>query len=501
MSRYRPPRCGKWPLTELPCWLIVAVAAGMTLAVFVLDLQFRVGIAAGVPYIAVVLVTSWGNSRLVHYAATLVVSLMTIIGFFIPDPGGDAFWIGVENRIIALCSIWVTALLADLAARQTTQLREREARLRAVLDAAVNAIMSFDAQGAIRSWNHAAKGMFGLTDAQLAKQTISQLMPELPFDPQGAEFVGGSGLSTPKVICREHATEAVRGDGHRFPVEMSVTWLELAEGPHFVVLVHDITQRQQFQQRLLQSERLAAIGQAMAGLAHESRNALQRSQACIELLADSADCDDETHGLLADIQQAQDELHYLYEEVREYAAPCRISPEPTALAELIHDAWQLITVPRSGRKAELRLSGATSNATALVDPFAMRQLFRNLFENALAAAGDFALVEVELTAGAGSGHDELEIRVRDNGPGISTAVLERIFEPFFTTKTRGTGLGLAICRRIVNAHGGEIQAAGREARGAEFTIRLPEGFDAKDTTDCSRRRRTADASILSESPA
>jgi signal transduction histidine kinase len=102
----------------------------------------------------------------------------------------------------------------------------------------------------------------------------------------------------------------------------------------------------------------------------------------------------------------------------------------------------------------------------------MKRVFANLIENALAAGSDPVRVEVRCGPTSLAGRDAIAVSVRDNGPGFAPGQWRRLFEPFFTTKTHGTGLGLAICRRIVEAHGGRIEAS-PHGPGAEITITLP----------------------------
>ena len=102
----------------------------------------------------------------------------------------------------------------------------------------------------------------------------------------------------------------------------------------------------------------------------------------------------------------------------------------------------------------------------------MGQVFRNIFENSLAACGATAEIEVRCSGGEIDGRPALRVSVCDNGAGLTAEQRARIFEPFYTTKTKGTGLGMAICRRIVEAHGGRI-AVGEQCPGTEIVITLP----------------------------
>jgi signal transduction histidine kinase len=234
----------------------------------------------------------------------------------------------------------------------------------------------------------------------------------------------------------------------------------------------DITERKRTQERALQTERLAGIGQMVTGLAHESGNALARSQACLEMLALEVQDRPDALDLVTRVQKAQDHLQQLYEEVRGYAAPLKLEREPWSLAFVWRQAWASLALKRQGRDAALAEQTGRLDLCCAVDHFRLEQVFRNILENALAACPDPVRVEVACSEVRLAGRPALRVAVRDNGPGLGQEQRRRIFEPFYTTKTKGTGLGMAIAKRIVDAHGGEI-AAGTAAPGAEIVITLP----------------------------
>lgn len=237
---------------------------------------------------------------------------------------------------------------------------------------------------------------------------------------------------------------------------------------------HDITELRRAQEKLVQNERLSAIGQMVAGLAHESRNALQRSQSCLELLQRRVQDMPKALELIGRIQDAQDHLHHLYEEVRNYAAPIKLDLRPSSLREVWRKAWEHLEPSRRGRDVALSEDVAVDDQCT-IDRYRIEQVFRNLFENALAACPDPVRIEIsakELETDAGRC---LSLIVQDNGPGLTSEQMERIFEPFFTTKTRGTGLGMAIVRRIVEAHGGTVRVGRSDQQGARIVVEIPRG--------------------------
>jgi signal transduction histidine kinase len=229
----------------------------------------------------------------------------------------------------------------------------------------------------------------------------------------------------------------------------------------------------QAQERLLQSERLAAIGQMMTGLAHESGNALARSRACLEMLQWEVEDRPEALDLIARIQKAQDHLQQLYEEVRNYATPLKLEREPWNLAAVWRQAWANLALLREGRDAALAEEAAGLDLECPVDPFRLEQVFRNIFENSLAACPDPVRLTVRCTAADLDGHEAVQVSVQDNGPGLTPEHRQRIFDPFFTTKTKGTGLGMAIAKRVVETHGGRIAVGPAAGGGAEILITLP----------------------------
>jgi PAS domain S-box-containing protein len=269
------------------------------------------------------------------------------------------------------------------------------------------------------------------------------------------------------VRCRDGSHRWILWNAQRLP--------DYEGGAAVLQVGQDITALKRAQEGTLQAERLAAIGQMMAGLAHESGNALARSQACLEMLSLEVEDRPEALNLVGRIQKAQNHLQQLYGEVRNYAAPLKLERETLSVRNTWRQAWANLADHRRGRQATLHEQVEGVDLICLIDPFRLEQVFRNILENSLAACTD----PVEITVGCSSttleGQPALGIAVRDNGPGLNAEQRQRIFEPFFTTKTKGTGLGMAIAQRIIEAHGGQIAIGTDAGRGAEIVITLPRG--------------------------
>jgi signal transduction histidine kinase len=233
------------------------------------------------------------------------------------------------------------------------------------------------------------------------------------------------------------------------------------------------TELRDAQTKALQAERLAAIGQMVAGLAHESRNALQRIQAGLTRLDLRLQEQPEALSLVNNIQKAQDDLHRLFEEVREYAAPIRLEPRPSNLDQVWREAWAELEPAREGREAELWEEGGGVDLHCVASPFHLKRVFLNLFHNALTAAGGPVRIVMRCSEAEVEGRAGIRVSVCDNGPGFARVERQKAFEPFFTTKVKGTGLGLPVSRRIVEAHGGKIDVGTDGGPGAEIVVTLP----------------------------
>lgn len=236
----------------------------------------------------------------------------------------------------------------------------------------------------------------------------------------------------------------------------------------------DVTERKLSHARELQRERLAAIGETMAGLVHESRNALQRSKACLEMLALEVEDRPEALNLVTRVQHAQDYLQQLYEEVREYAAPINLRREPCDLAHLWRDIWDDLAHIREAKQLARREELNVANLISNIDRFAIGQVFRNILENAVSVSPLKAEICIRCCETRFHNRPAISVAFCDQGPGLTAGQRKRIFEPFFTTKTKGTGLGMAIAQRIVESHGGLISLGPPDHAGAEIIVILPQ---------------------------
>ncbi|MEO1999678.1 MAG: PAS domain S-box protein [Planctomycetaceae bacterium] len=361
--------------------------------------------------------------------------------------------------------------------------RDDEARLRAILDTAVDGIITIDEYGTIEAFNRSAECIFGYSAEDVIGKNVSILMPSPERESHDRYLRAYMAGGPAKIIGIGREVIGLRKGDIPFPMDLAVSEFWHSGRRLFTGIVRDISERKQTEERLLRTERLAAIGEAMAGLVHESRNALQRSQAGLEMLARRVDDRPDAQEMIQRVQHAHDDLNQLYEDVREYAAPIRLELEWCDLSVILRNAWSDLQVARRDRATDFRelwtcdgqpTTRCDLDLTCRVDAFIIRQVFRNVLENCLTACCDVSeiKIEIEYHVAAGGSWPGVVVFIRDNGTGLNPEVIQKMFDAFYTTRTRGTGLGLAIARRFLEAHKGEIDAMMRR-EGAEIVIKLP----------------------------
>jgi PAS domain S-box-containing protein len=338
-----------------------------------------------------------------------------------------------------------------------------EEQYRSLFESTQDALIVLDEDRRIVSVNPAACSIFRSTCDDLLGQSLGFLALKDNHDTRPARWDDffKTGKDRGEYSGR-------RSDGTFVDVEYrSVS--NFSPGRHLISL-RDVSDRKRAEERARQSSRLAAIGETMAALVHESRNALQRSKANLEMLSLEIEDRPEAQKLVQRVEKAQEDLHTLFEEVRQWAAPLNLRREPCNLRQLWREVWTNVVHTQSVKKLRLD-ENSPDVVTVSVDRFAMAQVFRNIFENAVEVSPPGDAIEIECYEHSNGSGNAVVITIADRGPGLSAEQQQRIFEPFFTTKAKGTGLGMAIASRIVQSHGGSIAAS--SSGGARIEITLP----------------------------
>jgi signal transduction histidine kinase len=245
----------------------------------------------------------------------------------------------------------------------------------------------------------------------------------------------------------------------------------------------DLTRVEQLEERERLRDRLAALGEMAAAIAHEVKNPLAGIEVMAGLLKRQLAGNEDALSILNDIITEAKMANAIVIEVLDFVRPIRLQVEHITLTAVIRDAISMAEshVPR--RAIEVSVSLPEDLPSIQGDPHQLRQIFTNLLTNAFEAMdgrGQVTISATQLTAeeeiAVGSGVKAVpmvQVEVSDNGPGVTPDVMDKMFSPFFTTKPQGSGLGLAIVRKIVDAHDGRIDVSARPDGGVRFRVTLP----------------------------
>jgi two-component system sensor histidine kinase PilS (NtrC family) len=391
------------------------------------------------------------------------------------DPGYALFQVFVHTIAFLLVALLGSHLAERLkqAGReleeQRTDLRDLQTLHRDIIANIPSGIVTIDLEGRIVSLNAGAEKILGVGAADV----LNRRWQDAPL--RGATRLDAV-FSDPGPVAEawSQEVEVRRPDGTVIPVEVSLAPLRSSDGALIGVVgvVQDLTERRQAEARLRRADRLAAVGQLAAGLAHEVRNPLAAISGSIQLLKEEGAS---TRAELLDIILGEAErLKLVTGQFLEFARPTLTRERA---CDLVAMAGEAISILRRGCERErpltIALEADAERVLVAADAEQLNQVFWNLGLNAIQAmpAGGTLTVAVRRQVpGNGPGWAALEFR--DTGPGIAPSDVGHIFDPFYTTKPGGTGLGLAIARKIVESFGGRIDVVTEEGKGATFTVLL-----------------------------
>ena len=244
----------------------------------------------------------------------------------------------------------------------------------------------------------------------------------------------------------------------------------------------DLTRVEQLEERERLRDRLAALGEMAAAIAHEVKNPLAGIEVMAGILKRELPASEDAQTILADIIKEAKMANAIVLEVLEFVRPIRLQVERVSLGDAITDAVSLSE--GHGLRGQVAIDASLPGDLPAIqgDPHQLRQIFTNLLINAYEALNGHGTVRIaaatlpeeDLPGGSEnvSGPSVL-VEVIDDGPGMAPEVVDKIFSPFFTTKPQGSGLGLAIVRKIVDAHDGRIDVNSRPGQGTTFRVTLP----------------------------
>jgi len=246
----------------------------------------------------------------------------------------------------------------------------------------------------------------------------------------------------------------------------------------------DLTHVEQMEERERLRDRLAAVGEMAAVMAHEIKNPLAGIEVLAGLLRRKAPQNPDVQTLVTDIIGEAKMANAIVQEVLEFVRPVRLQVDHTSVAKALSSAEAMADGKAKRGNIAVRKSVPADLPLVAADQYQLTQVFANLLINAYEALGGNGRVEISARVATTSadgalapdGHEPVAtvvIEIADDGPGLPPEISDKIFNPFFTTKPQGSGLGLAIVRKIVDAHEGRIDVVTGQGLGTRFRVTLP----------------------------
>lgn len=382
--------------------------------------------------------------------------------------------------------IGVVSVTDDITARKRLQqaLKESEERYRSFVETAKSAIIAVDGNGRIILFNPAAEKIFGYGREEIMNQEFRCLFPERYKDIAGAELGKGPGSGFTDI--KETTTEitGLTKNGEEFPAEVSFSTCRVEGRIILTAIIFDITERKNLQEQLLQSAKLAAVGELISGVTHEVNNPLAVVIGYSEMLLSEPGLGGEAREAITAIHAESERAKKVIQNMLSFARKHNPEKDVIQVNDVIEKTLGLTDY-------ELRKNGVTvvrdldpDLPETVADPNQLQQVFLNLIINSQQAMSETedarrltirSRLKVADRKEGGRGKNVIQIAFEDSGPGISESSIKKIFDPFYTTKPKGkgTGLGLSVSFGIIKEHGGDIFVRPNEGRGVTFFVELP----------------------------
>lgn len=431
------------------------------LSLHLLDRTLRTGWSAGAgPSSRAVLAALEHRLKPGQFEVTLPTGGQALVNVFVVDPGGEVSW-------LLICE--------DLALRDR-DVRELREQLRLRLARVRDAVVSVDQQLRVTGCNDAARDVLGYEPAEMIGVEASTFLPK------GEVSAAHRKLAT-TLLSQGHVEQQLslrRRDGTQFPAEVAVMLLadEMEVPAGAIATVTDMSEQRRLakerirlQRKLLRSERLAALGEMAARIAHEVRNPLASIGAAALSIEEDEEGGRDARSQASAIGAEVRRLDTILTDLLRFARPRPVTRRSVDLHDVVQEAVSAVRSDPLSQGVELvMLDHDATTRRVQADPDELRQVMMNILKNAVEACASAGRVTCRVTEAQGAAR----VEVADTGSGLSRAARRRAFEPFFSTKTRGTGLGLPISRRIIEEHGGELKLRSRRGGGTTVILEVKE---------------------------
>jgi len=409
------------------------------------------------------------------YAAVVVASYIALPFDERPYSTAQCAYSGGMTFVVFVAVGILVRQLVESLHRHGRELSRLRSLHHAILDNMNSGLVTTDASNRVIYANPAAEAILGRPGSAIVGRHIGTFFALrgregqlVPFDPP------------PERVARARRDDAellgLTETGAQVAIGYNLSLIP-ADGPRGhagkVMLFQNLTEVKELEQRARQADRLRAVGEMAASIAHEIRNPLASIAGSIELLTDSVTLDERGQRLLGIIMNESDRLNHIIEEFLAYARERTPELAPHNARAVIEEVVSLFENTDAGSGTAIELHAPDEPLYVRADRDQLKQVFFNLLRNATDAMPHGGRIDIEIEPGA-HGTNDACVRVRDTGTGIPPDAIDHIFEPFFSTKRRGLGIGLALTEKMVRAHRGTIRVESTPGQGTTFIVTLPQ---------------------------
>jgi two-component system, NtrC family, sensor histidine kinase HydH len=325
-------------------------------------------------------------------------------------------------------------------------------------------LIATDKNGKIAFYNSSVERITGLDLSNARGEDPENILPN-HFCGLKDALDRGESISEKEMVC-EFAEDKI------IPVSVSASKIINEEGQFVgqVLILRDLGEVRRLQDEIRRNEKLAAIGDLAAGVAHEIRNPLSSIKGIASYFKNKFDEDSDDKEAAGVMIGEVDRLNRVITELLEFARPTQLNLKSTDVNDLLEHSVRLIRQEAETKGVAVKLILSPKRPAAQIDSDRFFQCLLNLYLNALQAMDSGGLITIENSMKEAS---LIKIEIKDTGSGIKSEDLNKIFDPYFTTKTKGTGLGLAIVHKIIEAHKGQVKVRSVFGQGTTVTIVIP----------------------------
>ena len=428
-----------------------------------------------------------GERVLAAYEPVTMIQLGIVVKIDLTEVRAPFIRAGLVTGVVTIFVVAIGALLFIRVSNPIIhRLEESAAKTNAILDTAVDGIITIDERGIVESFNQAAERIFGFSASEVIGNNVNMLMPS-PYREEHDDYLRHYRATGEKrIIGIGREVTGRRKDGSTFPMDLAVGEVQLSGKRLFTAVVRDVTDRKRAEKEakrrldeLAHVGRVASMGEMASGLAHEINQPLTAiasyAEACLLMLKSKAGNTDLLRDSLEEISGQAQRTGAIVRRLRQFVKQAEAERSRVDINSVVRSVLELLEHDISAHRIRLQLELDEQLPEVEIDKIQIDQVLVNLVLNAVDAMDSTEQADRELSIQTAktSSEEALEVAVSDTGSGLTPEAADHLFDAFFTTKPGGMGLGLVISRSIIQAHRGRLWATPNGDTGATFRFTLP----------------------------